>query len=363
MADEIRADYERLKQVATRFSARANATQQTHQRVQRAMSQLQPAWVGQGSQAFFAEMTTEILPALKRLTDGLSRGQTVTEQVIRIFQAAEEDAARPFRSEGEEDNRLLRPFLDLLKGAAGILDRAWDLLPIPAALLLASGLRLGTAYSGEVILRAPQLLKDLGISGRWLRDVAGVSSHLNHIKSINIATHIGKVTRSMIAVDALISTGKGVIAVADVWEAHSGEYAGYDGSRRTSAMAVDGTLAVLPIVTEFGGGVGGVLVGAKVGMIVGATIGTIVPGVGNAVGAVAGGLIGSAIGGFAGDSLGGQVGEAGVGWLQDNVGRQQMIDYVDAKIAQPVTDAVTDAAQAIGSWFSPPVMPTPVSTL
>lgn len=363
MADEIRADYEKLQQVASRFSANANAAHHTHQRVQRAMNQLQPAWIGQGSQAFFAEMTTEVLPTLKRLTDALSRGQAVTEQIIRIFQAAEEDAARPFRSEGAEGNRLLRPFLDLLKGAAGILDTAWDVLPIPAALLLASGLRLGTAYSGEVILRAPQLLKDLGISGRWLRDVAGVSSHLNHIKSINIATHIGAVTRSMIAVDALISAGKGVIAVADVWEAHSGEYAGYDGTRRASAMAVDGGLTLLPVVTEFGGGVGGVLVGAKAGMVIGATIGTVVPVVGNAVGAVAGGLIGSAIGGFAGDWLGGKVGEAGAGWLQDNVGRQQMINYVDEQIAQPVTDAVTDAAQAVGSWFSPPVMPTPVSTL
>ena len=100
MADEIRVDYDQLRQVAARFSARANTTQQTHQRVQRSMNHLQGAWAGLGSQAFFTEMTAEVLPALQRLTEALRRAQAVTLQASRIFQAAEEDASQPFRGNG-----------------------------------------------------------------------------------------------------------------------------------------------------------------------------------------------------------------------------------------------------------------------
>ena len=275
MADEIRVDYDQLRQVAAHFSARANSTQQTHQSLQRSMNRLQGAWDGKGSQAFFTEMTAEILPALQRLTEALRRAQAVTLQASRIFQAAEEDAARPFRGPAigpglaAPDAGIPHCVRSSTPSKIFLTSPIW--LPIPAAILLAMGLSAGATYPGQVLIRVPQLLRDLGISGRMLRDVAGVSRYLTHIKAANIATHIGQVTKSMIAVDALISAGKGVIAVADVWERNSAEYAGYDPGRGVSARAVDAGMALLPVGAGFVGSVGGVLVGAKIGMIVGDT--------------------------------------------------------------------------------------------
>ena len=349
MADEIRVDYDQLRQVAAHFSARANSTQQTHQSLQRSMNRLQGAWDGRGSQAFFTEMTAEILPALQRLTEALRRAQAVTLQASRIFQAAEEDAARPFGGPAigpglpapDAGISPLRPIIDTLKDISVVA----DLAPIPAAILLAMGLSAGVTYPGQVLIRVPQLLRDLGISGRMLREVAGVSEYLTHIQAANIATHIGQVTKSMIAVDALIAAGKGVIAVADVWERNSAEYAGYDLGRGVSARAVDAGMALLPVGAGFAGSVGGVLVGAKVGMLVGT--------LGGPVGIVAGGIVGSAVGGLAGDWIGGTIGSGAVNLLQEHVSRDQMIDFVDEKIAQPVTHAVGAATETVGSWFQP----------
>lgn len=54
--DEIRADYDQLNQVATRFAQQADAIQQMIQRVRSSMGQLEDGgWIGRGASAFFEE--------------------------------------------------------------------------------------------------------------------------------------------------------------------------------------------------------------------------------------------------------------------------------------------------------------------
>lgn len=369
MADEIRVDYLQLRSIATRFSHQANAIRQTQQRIDRSSSRLQEAWSGRGSQAFFAEMTTEVLPALSRLAEALARAQAVTLQINQILQTAEEEAARPFRTKGMASDTSgstagpspWRSIIDTARGVAESADTTWDVIPIPAAIALALGLQAGSTYSGQVLVRGSQLLKDLGISGRTLRELAGVSGHLNHIKAANISTHIWKMTRTMVAVEALISAGKGVIAVADVWERRGAEYASYGLSRNISAHTMDAGMASLPVAGEFLGGVGGAWLGAKTGMLVGGQIGILGGPGGIAVGTVAGGIIGAAIGGFAGDWLGGRTGESAARSLEKQVGRDQLINVVDEVIVAPVVDTISAAAQAVGSWFAPAPEPQGVS--
>ncbi len=353
MADEIRADYPRLRQVAAQFVNHANAVRQVQQRIQRSSQDLQGAWTGRGSQAFFAEMTTEVLPALQRLSSALYRAQAVTLQIGQVLQAAEEEAARPFRTQGAAPDALnpatgpslWRPFIDLAKGTLDTIDRIKGVVPIPAAMLLAFGLRAGTSYPGQVLVRVPQLLRDLGISARMLKEWAGVSGYLTHIKAANIATHIGKMAKTAIVVDALISAGKGVVAVADVWDRHGAEYAGYDLSRNIAARTVDAGLALLPVGTEFVGGTTGTLAGAKIGMLIGS--------VGGPVGMAAGGIVGAMVGGLAGDWVGGKAGEGAANLLAEQGVRHRMIDFVDDAFVRPVTDAVRSSAEAVGSWFTP----------
>ena len=99
MSDEIRADYDRLDQVATRFANQAQATQQLIQNVRGSMDPLeQGGWVGRGSDSFFSEMNGVVLPGTERLQQALEEANRITKQIIQTVKQAEDDACSPFRS-------------------------------------------------------------------------------------------------------------------------------------------------------------------------------------------------------------------------------------------------------------------------
>jgi WXG100 family type VII secretion target len=98
MADEVKADYEQLEQVANKFSNQSEEIQQMLQLVKNNMDKLEPDWIGRGSEAFFSEMQGEILPAVARLQQALEEANRVTKEVVETMQQAEEEASSPFRS-------------------------------------------------------------------------------------------------------------------------------------------------------------------------------------------------------------------------------------------------------------------------
>jgi len=98
MADEIKADYEQLEQVASRFSQQANVVHETHQNIRNSMQNLEDGWIGRGSDAFFAEMQSTILPAIQRLQNALEEASQVTKAIVQTVQQADEEASSPFRT-------------------------------------------------------------------------------------------------------------------------------------------------------------------------------------------------------------------------------------------------------------------------
>ena len=99
--DIIQAEYDQLATIASRFGAQSEASKQLIAQVRGAMQPLQGGgWQGRGSAAFFAEMNGEMLPAMQRLAAALDQARTVTLQTRDIMKAAEEEASRPFRSNG-----------------------------------------------------------------------------------------------------------------------------------------------------------------------------------------------------------------------------------------------------------------------
>lgn len=99
MADEIRADYDRLEQVANQFANQSQAVGQMLQKVRGSMDPLEGGgWIGRGSDAFFAEMNDEVLPASQRLQEALDEASRVTKQIIQTVKQAEEEASSPFRA-------------------------------------------------------------------------------------------------------------------------------------------------------------------------------------------------------------------------------------------------------------------------
>lgn len=98
MADEVKADYEQLEQVATRFRNQADEIQQMLTQVRNSMQKLEPDWKGRGSNAFFQEMEHKVLPGVARLHRALQEANKVTKDIVQTMQQADDDASSPFRS-------------------------------------------------------------------------------------------------------------------------------------------------------------------------------------------------------------------------------------------------------------------------
>ncbi|MEZ4864328.1 MAG: WXG100 family type VII secretion target [Caldilineaceae bacterium] len=98
MADEIRADYEQLEQIANKFARQAQEIQQMLQRVRGSMDKLENGgWIGRGSQAFFAEMNGKIMPASQRLQQALGEANRSVKDISQTVRQAEEEASSVFR--------------------------------------------------------------------------------------------------------------------------------------------------------------------------------------------------------------------------------------------------------------------------
>jgi WXG100 family type VII secretion target len=97
MADEIKAVYDELETVASRFNNQSEAIQQMYQYIRNSMQNLEDGWIGRGSDAFFSEMESEVLPATQRLQNALEEASRVTKEIIQVVQQADEEASAPFR--------------------------------------------------------------------------------------------------------------------------------------------------------------------------------------------------------------------------------------------------------------------------
>jgi WXG100 family type VII secretion target len=99
MHDRIEADYDQLEQIASRFGNQAQEMQQMMQNVRSSMGNLESGgWEGRGSEAFFAEMNSEVLPASERLQQALEEADRVTRMIMQMVQQAEEEASSVFRA-------------------------------------------------------------------------------------------------------------------------------------------------------------------------------------------------------------------------------------------------------------------------
>ncbi len=96
-AEVIEVRYAELEDVARCFKLQAEATERLLQHLRGAYTALEKGgWQGLGAEAFSAEMTGRVFPALARLQEALQEGCRATIEVGRALQQAEHDAARLF---------------------------------------------------------------------------------------------------------------------------------------------------------------------------------------------------------------------------------------------------------------------------
>jgi WXG100 family type VII secretion target len=98
MADEIRADYDKLGQVSSRFDKQSQQINEMIRKVKADFEKLEHGgWIGRGADAFFQEMRGVVLPATQRLEGELKKGAQVTKEISERMRQAEEEASSPFK--------------------------------------------------------------------------------------------------------------------------------------------------------------------------------------------------------------------------------------------------------------------------
>lgn len=99
MAEEVKADYEALEQVAARFDNQSQAVMQMLQQVKSTMDTLLgEGWLGTAAVSFSAEMQGEVVPASQRLIEALADASAATKEIAQTMQQAEDEASGLFRN-------------------------------------------------------------------------------------------------------------------------------------------------------------------------------------------------------------------------------------------------------------------------
>lgn len=91
MADTIQVQYEELTQIQRKFNQLSDDVSQVSKNLSNKVETLRDdGWQGRGSDAFYNEVSDEVMPAIKRLLQALNRAGVTTNQIASTFNEAEE---------------------------------------------------------------------------------------------------------------------------------------------------------------------------------------------------------------------------------------------------------------------------------
>ncbi|MAT42815.1 MAG: hypothetical protein CL609_10765 [Anaerolineaceae bacterium] len=104
--DEININYESLKKIADLFLREGELMQQLRANLSQHTETIAGInFQGKAANAFIAEIQTTVLPSLDRLSEGLFYGEESLNQIIQIFQDAENEAANLFSQATDQNNQ------------------------------------------------------------------------------------------------------------------------------------------------------------------------------------------------------------------------------------------------------------------
>src|SRR5262245_10694604 len=102
-ASKIRTDYEQLTSMAQAFGQQAESTRSVASALLSTMQTLQGGdWVGKGADAFYAEMTAAVIPAMNRVVAAMNEAASTTAKISQVMKQAEDDSAALFRLDGTQ---------------------------------------------------------------------------------------------------------------------------------------------------------------------------------------------------------------------------------------------------------------------
>lgn len=98
-ASRVRGDYQSLAQISQAFDREAENTRRTLQSLQKQMGVLESGdWISKGATAFYQEMNSAVLPAMKKLASALDTASQTTKKISQIVKRAEDDSAALFKA-------------------------------------------------------------------------------------------------------------------------------------------------------------------------------------------------------------------------------------------------------------------------
>ena len=99
MADQIEANYEQLEAIQNRFAQLADFVEQMGKDTGGKVHTLrEEGWQGEGSDAFYSEMSDEIVPAIGRLRASLEKASETIAKVAGTIHEADEEAQGLFKA-------------------------------------------------------------------------------------------------------------------------------------------------------------------------------------------------------------------------------------------------------------------------
>jgi WXG100 family type VII secretion target len=87
----IRADYDQMPQISKKFEREAANVKRSIDSLKRTIEVLKGGdWVGEGANAFYREMESEVLPAMQRLLTALEMGSGAIQAIVRLLHETEQ---------------------------------------------------------------------------------------------------------------------------------------------------------------------------------------------------------------------------------------------------------------------------------
>ncbi|HSR48304.1 MAG TPA: WXG100 family type VII secretion target [Anaerolineales bacterium] len=87
----FQASHDELPRISKGFRSESNRVKATIDRLNRVIQVLEGGdWIGEGATAFYNEMRTEVIPAMKRLMNALEMGASVTQQINQLVDELEQ---------------------------------------------------------------------------------------------------------------------------------------------------------------------------------------------------------------------------------------------------------------------------------
>lgn len=100
MGDKIDVNYQELQQIAKKFQGEsAEINQLLSQTRQKTDTLITSGWKGRGSEAFAAEMTGRVLPAMGNLVKALNEAGAASGRIGQTFQNAEDECKSYFTAQ------------------------------------------------------------------------------------------------------------------------------------------------------------------------------------------------------------------------------------------------------------------------